>query len=263
MAANLSLVMDDTDKVRISTTTRSAQGLDDPAARRQRVELPLRAGRREADPLRPGRRQGHRVRGDRGDRRRAHDGRRPFRDLFDFCRRVDKRIVNRRAIEALIRAGAFDAIEPRRARAARLGRHRARRGRARRGPRRAGLAVRRGSRRDASPGLVAARDWTDAERLQHEKAALGYLPLGPSVRRVRDGAGAPRAHHARELAAAPRARARRRHRHADARPGEPPRQDGVRHARRWPRLRRDHGLQRDLRRRAHAACARTSSSSPR
>ncbi len=34
----------------------------------------------------------------------------PFKDLFDFCRRVDKRIVNRRTIEALIRAGAFDAI---------------------------------------------------------------------------------------------------------------------------------------------------------
>ncbi len=33
-----------------------------------------------------------------------------FKDLFDFCRRVDKRIVNRRAIEALIRAGAFDSI---------------------------------------------------------------------------------------------------------------------------------------------------------
>ena len=35
---------------------------------------------------------------------------RPFRDLFDFCRRVDKRAVNRRAIEALIRGGAFDSI---------------------------------------------------------------------------------------------------------------------------------------------------------
>ncbi|MDR0480640.1 MAG: DNA polymerase III subunit alpha, partial [Gallionellaceae bacterium] len=34
----------------------------------------------------------------------------PFKDLFDFCRRVDKRIVNRRAIEALIRGGAFDSI---------------------------------------------------------------------------------------------------------------------------------------------------------
>ncbi len=35
---------------------------------------------------------------------------RPFRDLFDFCRRVDKRVVNRRAVEALIRGGAFDLI---------------------------------------------------------------------------------------------------------------------------------------------------------
>jgi DNA polymerase III subunit alpha len=34
----------------------------------------------------------------------------PFRDLFDFCLRVDNRIVNRRAVEALIRSGAFDAI---------------------------------------------------------------------------------------------------------------------------------------------------------
>jgi DNA polymerase-3 subunit alpha len=34
----------------------------------------------------------------------------PFKDLFDFCRRVDKRVVNRRAIEALIKAGAFDSI---------------------------------------------------------------------------------------------------------------------------------------------------------
>jgi DNA polymerase-3 subunit alpha len=34
----------------------------------------------------------------------------PFRDLFDFCHRVDNRIVNRRAIEALIRGGAFDSI---------------------------------------------------------------------------------------------------------------------------------------------------------
>jgi len=34
----------------------------------------------------------------------------PFKDLFDFCRRIDKRIVNRRTIEALIRAGAFDSL---------------------------------------------------------------------------------------------------------------------------------------------------------
>jgi DNA polymerase-3 subunit alpha len=39
----------------------------------------------------------------------------PFKNLFDFCRRVDKRVANRRVVEALIRAGAFDAIDPDRA----------------------------------------------------------------------------------------------------------------------------------------------------
>jgi DNA polymerase-3 subunit alpha len=34
----------------------------------------------------------------------------PFKDLVDFCARVDRRIVNRRAVEALIKAGAFDSL---------------------------------------------------------------------------------------------------------------------------------------------------------
>ena len=45
---------------------------------------------------------------------RETDG--PFKDLFDFCERVDKRMVNRRTIEALIRAGAFDSLDDHRAR---------------------------------------------------------------------------------------------------------------------------------------------------
>ena len=39
----------------------------------------------------------------------------PFTDLFDFCRRVDKRMVNKRVVEALVRAGAFDALNDHRA----------------------------------------------------------------------------------------------------------------------------------------------------
>ncbi|WP_018151728.1 DNA polymerase III subunit alpha [Leeia oryzae] len=39
----------------------------------------------------------------------------PFKDLFDFCNRTDKRVVNRRTIEALIRAGAFDLLDNNRA----------------------------------------------------------------------------------------------------------------------------------------------------
>ena len=37
-----------------------------------------------------------------------------FPDLFDFCKRVDKRTVNRRVIESLVRAGAFDSLNPNR-----------------------------------------------------------------------------------------------------------------------------------------------------
>ncbi len=36
----------------------------------------------------------------------------PYRDLFDFCRRVDLKRVNRRALESLVRAGALDHLGP-------------------------------------------------------------------------------------------------------------------------------------------------------
>ncbi len=40
----------------------------------------------------------------------------PFKDLYDLCRRTDKKEVNRRVIEALIRGGAFDSLDDHRAR---------------------------------------------------------------------------------------------------------------------------------------------------
>ena len=33
-----------------------------------------------------------------------------FRSLFDFCARVDRTRINRRVVEALVKAGAFDAV---------------------------------------------------------------------------------------------------------------------------------------------------------
>ncbi len=176
MAANLSLVMDDTDKVRSFRDDAIAQGLavlpPDVNASNYRFE-PVDATR-----IRYG------LGGVKGTgaaaieaivAARAAGG--PFRDLFDFCRRVDKRTVNRRAIEALVRAGAFDAVEPRRA--ALLAS--------------VGVALDAAERAEAnkaqvslfgeessgpSVSLVATRDWTDAERLQHEKAAIGYYLSG-------------------------------------------------------------------------------------
>ena len=40
----------------------------------------------------------------------------PFKSLFDFCRRVDLKVVNRRVAESLIKCGAFDSTEVYRAR---------------------------------------------------------------------------------------------------------------------------------------------------
>ncbi|MBL8353137.1 MAG: DNA polymerase III subunit alpha [Burkholderiaceae bacterium] len=39
----------------------------------------------------------------------------PFRSFFDFCARVDRKRVNKRAVEALVKAGAFDSLQSDRA----------------------------------------------------------------------------------------------------------------------------------------------------
>ncbi len=46
------------------------------------------------------------------DERKANG---PFKDIFDFARRMDPGLVNKRSLEALAKAGAFDAIHPGRA----------------------------------------------------------------------------------------------------------------------------------------------------
>ncbi len=47
----------------------------------------------------------------------AERGQRPFSDLADFAQRVNPRVVNKRVLESLSAAGAFDQLEPNRARA--------------------------------------------------------------------------------------------------------------------------------------------------
>src|SRR6476660_9468082 len=114
MAANLSLVMDDTDKVRALRDDAIANGLaivpPDVNASNYRFE-PI-----DAKSVRYG------LGGIKGTGAQAIEAivaartaGGPFSDLGDFCRRIDKRVVNRRAVEALIRGGAFDSIDPRRA----------------------------------------------------------------------------------------------------------------------------------------------------
>ncbi|APV51765.1 DNA polymerase III subunit alpha [Betaproteobacteria bacterium GR16-43] len=102
-----------------------------------------------------------------------------FRDLADFCRRVDRRVVNRRAMEALIRAGAFDAVEPNRASlAASLG---AAIEVAEKGEQYANQTSLFGGGDEASPEaftLVPMPPWGERERLLNEKQSLGFYLSG-------------------------------------------------------------------------------------
>ena len=68
-------------------------------------------------------------------------------------------------VEALIRAGAFDAIDATPRDAARVGRHRARRGRARRGRAQSRCRCSATSSTRRRRRWSKARDWTEAERL--------------------------------------------------------------------------------------------------
>jgi DNA polymerase-3 subunit alpha len=114
-----------------------------------------------------------------------------FKDLFDFCKRVDKKQINRRTIESLIRAGAMDcfgvdravllasvsfAIEVAEQAAASANQ----------------VSLFGGDDSDlvAPPEYVKATPWTDRQKLSEEKTALGYYLSGhmfdsyaPEVRR--------------------------------------------------------------------------------
>ena len=108
-------------------------------------------------------------------------GERPIADLSDFAARIDPHIVNKKAMECLVQAGAFDMLQPDRARLfAGIGRILA-------------AASERQQRTEAgvrdfffdaasAPQLTfdPAEPWSLAERLQREFAAIGaYLTAHP------------------------------------------------------------------------------------
>jgi len=192
MAANLSAVAGDTDKVRQFHDDAVANGVavlpPDVHASAFRF-LPV-----DAKTVRYG------LGAVRGTGRAAIDSivearkAGPLRSLFDFCARVDKRLVNRRAIEALVRAGAFDAMEANRASLlASVGRAIEAAEQAERQAAQVSLFGDAEATHDAAFALVPAKPWDTRTRLTEEKAALGFCLSGHlfSV-------------HAAELAAFPR-----------------------------------------------------------
>jgi DNA polymerase-3 subunit alpha len=103
----------------------------------------------------------------------------PFTDLFDFCRRIDKRVVNRRVIEALIRAGAFDAIDDHRAKLlASTGVALEAAEQAERNAMQGGLFDMGGGARDDTAHYVEVPRWNEREQLMQEKPALGFFFSG-------------------------------------------------------------------------------------
>ena len=105
----------------------------------------------------------------------------PFKSFFDFCCRVDRKLVNKRVVEALIKAGAFDTLQPRRSAllasvalafeyadtlAANADQ---------------GGLFDFGDSHAAStnePDLVPTEDWTTKEQLTLEKTAIGFYLTG-------------------------------------------------------------------------------------
>ncbi|HEV8260152.1 MAG TPA: DNA polymerase III subunit alpha, partial [Burkholderiales bacterium] len=177
MAANMSAVMDDTDKVQQFCEDTIANGLEvlppDIHAAEYRF-VPVDAKR-----IRYGLGA---VKGT-GESAIAHivearESGGPFKDLFDFCRRVDKRVVNRRVIESLVRAGAFDSINNHRASLMAS----------------VGIAMEAAEQENRAasqnslfgdavaavegPKLIEAARWEAKEQLQNEKLALGYYFSG-------------------------------------------------------------------------------------
>jgi DNA polymerase-3 subunit alpha len=103
----------------------------------------------------------------------------PFRDLFDFCRRIDKRVVNRRVVEALIRAGAFDVIDDHRAKLlASTGVALEAAEQAERNAMQGGLFDMGSGAQDDTAHYVEVARWTEREQLMNEKPALGFFFSG-------------------------------------------------------------------------------------
>ncbi|MBK7989940.1 MAG: DNA polymerase III subunit alpha [Comamonadaceae bacterium] len=114
---------------------------------------------------------------------RARDEGGPFRSLFDFCVRVDRTRLNKRTVEALIKAGAFDSLQLNRAAlAASIDRAFDFANAAAANVHQGGLFDLGGDDDHGSstqePELVEATPWGVKERLTLEKTAIGFYLSG-------------------------------------------------------------------------------------
>ena len=118
-----------------------------------------------------------------------------FISLFDFCERVGKQHANRRVLEALIRGGAFDNIEPNRAMLlANIDLAMGHADQKEQNANQGGLFDAMEEELEAVP-LQYVEPWNDAVKLAEEKQAVGFYlsghPFAPYAAEVRPFAQTP------------------------------------------------------------------------
>ncbi|MDN3558376.1 DNA polymerase III subunit alpha [Vreelandella neptunia] len=120
---------------------------------------------------------------------READG--PFKDIFDFCRRIDPKRMNKRTLEALIRSGALDTLGPNRAVLFAAMEDALKAAAQNHANQNLGMQDMFGdafAAADESDGdsnvyaeYINAREWTDRERLSGEKDTLGLYLTGHPI----------------------------------------------------------------------------------
>jgi DNA polymerase-3 subunit alpha len=104
----------------------------------------------------------------------------PFRDIFDFCERVDASGASRATIETLIKSGAFDKLAPRRSQLDAVIDRAVQSGASLASDRKSGQKSLFGGDDDATTSKPSSSllpdipEWPDRERAQKEKEVLGY-----------------------------------------------------------------------------------------
>jgi DNA polymerase-3 subunit alpha len=99
----------------------------------------------------------------------------PFKDTFDVAERLDQRVINKRLLESLVKAGAFDSLNKNRAQTfgavEALTRHSQATHESRASSQNSLFGDDTAQRR---PQLPKVPDWAPMERLQNEFAAIGF-----------------------------------------------------------------------------------------
>ena len=121
-----------------------------------------------------------------------------FRSLWEFCEKVDLRLMNKRVIESLIKAGALDSLGARGQLMAALDKAMERAQKTQRDAEQGqsglfGLFNETPARGREADALPAAADWEEGERLANEKEVLGFFvsghPLDKYAEKLRNLAG--------------------------------------------------------------------------